>query len=393
MLTSGYQEAMKHPQSAKKSPRKPQPEKVVRLTSSQGRKADFEKIVGLIEAARIEAFRAVNTRLIRLHWEIGHFISDKLTRAEWGEGVVEDLARHLQRTQPHLRGFTRRNLFRMRQFYETYRGSEIVSSLMTQLPWTHHLMILTKCELPAERLFYIKAAIREHWSVRRLETQIKGSLFQRAGSSRPIVSSVMTQLHPEGVSQFKDQYLLDFVEVDDSACERVLQQSLVGKIKAFLMELGGDFCFVGEYVRFSVGERDFEIDLLFFNRALNALVVVDLKTQRFEPEHMGKLSFCLEHVDRELRKPHENPAVGLLLCASKDEAVVEYSLHRSLSPTLVSEYRTALPEERHLHAKLREICGPKVALRARGRRRPRIPSKALASRRPKAQNRPTPKAR
>lgn len=313
------------------------------------------KTIRLIESARATAYQAVNASLITLYWQVGAYISDKIASAQWGDGVVEQLARHLARTQPNLQGFTRRNLFRMRQFYETYRDDPIVSPLVSQLPWTHNLIILSQSKRPEEREFYLKMAIREKWSKRELERQLNGALFERIVLSPLKVTPAVAQTHPDALSIFKDSYLVEFLGLPDGHSEGDLHRSLLVKLREFLLELGRDFCFVGSEYPVQVGGRDFALDLLFFHRGLNALVAIELKVKRFEPEYLGKLGFYLEALDRDHRKGHENPAIGVLLCASKDEEVVEYALSRSLSPTLIAEYQTQLPDKKMLQAKLHEF--------------------------------------
>lgn len=356
---------------------------------------DFAEIAELIAVAKGRAFQAVNTALIDLHWQVGAIISRKIEAAEWGEGVVPQLAGYLARTQPGLRGFTRPNLFRMRQFYEAWRdhelvpaapaqlppstrargkapivsavprqlasevgeqgGFEIVAALLRQLPWTHHMMIIGQCKRPEEREFYLRLAVRERWSSRELERQLKGALFERTVLSPPQVSSAVLRTHAKALAVFKDAYLVEFLDLPRDHAERDLHRGLLLKLRDFLGELGRDFCFVGTEFPVQVGGRDFALDLLFFHRGLNCLVAIELKVGRFEPEYLGKLGFYLEALDRDVRKPHEQPAIGVLLCASKDEEVVEYALSRTLSPALIAEYRTQLPDKKLLQAKLHEF--------------------------------------
>ena len=315
----------------------------------------FGEITKLIEAARQKAFHAVNTVLIDLYWHVGKIISHKVKSAEWGDGVVAQLAAHIAQTQPGLRGFTRRNLFRMRQFYETYQGDEKVSALLTQLSWTNNLIILSQSKRQEEREFYLCRAVQEKWSSRELERQIKTALFERIILTPPIVSPIVTQTHPAALSVFKDAYLVEFLGLPDSHAEADLHQGLLKQLKDFLIELGRDFCFVGSEYPLQVGGRDFALDLLFFHRGLNCLVAIELKVGRFEPEYLGKLAFYLEALDRDVRKPHEHPALGVLLCASTDNEVVEYALSRTLSPALIAEYQTQLPDKKLLREKLHEF--------------------------------------
>ena len=317
--------------------------------------ANFIEIAQLIVAARQRAVQAVNTELIELYWQVGAYISRKLEAAEWGDGVVNQLADYLARTQPGLRGFTRRNLFRMRQFYEVYRHEEKVSALLTQLPWTQNLIILGQSKQSEEREFYLRMTIQEKWSSRELERQFKSALFERSVTQPAKVSTVLRQTHPEALNVFKDAYMVEFLGLPQGHAEADLHSGLLQRLKDFLIELGRDFCFVGSEYPLQVGARDFALDLLFFHQGLNCLVAIELKVGRFEPEYLGKLDFYLEALDRNVRKPHENPALGVLLCASKDDEVVEYALNRSLSPALIAEYQTQLPDKKLLQAKLHEF--------------------------------------
>lgn len=315
----------------------------------------FDEVLALINSARQQAIQAVNTQLIELYWQVGAYISRKLEQAEWGDAVVSQLADHLARTQPGLRGFTRPNLFRMRQFYEAYRDDEKVSPLVRQLPWTHNLIILSQSKRAEEREFYLRMAIQERWPKRELERQFKAALFERSVTQPAKVSAVLRQSHPTALEVFRDAYMVDFLDLPGTHAEADLHQGLLARLKDFLIELGRDFCFVGSEYPLQVGGRDFALDLLFFHRGLNCLVAIELKVGRFEPEYLGKLGFYLEALDRDERKPHENPAIGVLLCASKDDEVVEYALNRSLSPALIAEYQTRLPDKQMLQAKLQEF--------------------------------------
>ncbi len=338
----------------------------------------FAEVLRLIVSARQKAYQAVNTELVTLYWQIGEYISRKLESAEWGEGVVDQLARFLARTQPGLRGFTRRNLFRMRQFYECYRDHRIVSALLTQLPWTHHLLILGYSKREEEREFYIRLAIHEKWSSREIERQLRSARFERSVLNPPKLSTALRELHPGSDACFKDAYLFDFLNLPTDHSETDLHRSLLNNLGRFLTELGRDFCYIGSEYPVQVGGQDFALDLLFFHRGLNCLVAIELKVARFEPEYLGKLEFYLEALDRDHRKSHENPAIGLLLCASKDSEVVEYALSRSLSPALIAEYQTQLPDKKLLALKLHEFyalnaledCEGKPTKRAKKRGQP-----------------------
>jgi predicted nuclease of restriction endonuclease-like (RecB) superfamily len=311
-----------------------------RVTVLPPLEASFAEVVGLIEQARQRAYKAVNTEVVGLYWQIGEYISGKLAAAEWGEGVVDKLAQHLARVMPGRRGFSVQNLWRMRQLFDTYRGDKKLSPLVRDLPWTHNLIILSQSKRPEEREFYLRMAAQQRWGKRELERQFRLGAFERAVLAPPKLSPVLREMHGEAAAQaFKDAYSLEFLGLSTGHTEADLHRGLLAQLRDFLIELGCDFCFVGSQFPVQVGRQDFAIDLLFLHRGLNCLVAIELKVDRFEPEHLGKLNFYLEALDRDVRKPHENPSIGLLLCASKDSEVVEYALSRTLSPALVAEYQ------------------------------------------------------
>ena len=364
----------------KKPSRKTKPAKtralVVVPRRAPAHESSFREVVSLIERARQRAFQAVNTELIDLYWRVGEFISRKLETAEWGDGVVDELARYLARQHPDLKGFTRRNLFRMRQFYGIYHLDKKVAPLVRQLPWTHNLLILSRNKRPEEREFCLRLCLRERWSKRELERQLAGALFERTVLSPPKVSPLVTQIHPAAETIFKDTYLLDFLDLPEVHSEADLQAGLVANLKKFLLELGRDFSFVGEQYLLQVGGKDFRLDLLFYHRGLQCLVAFDLKIDEFRPEQLGKMEFYLEALDRDVKKPHERPSIGVLLCATKDHEVVEYALARSVSPALIAEYQTALPDKQLLRRKLHEFYQLARPHAAPAPRKPDIGSRA-----------------
>ncbi|MBI3735582.1 DUF1016 domain-containing protein [Candidatus Sumerlaeota bacterium] len=313
---------------------------------------EFDRVIRLIEDARSRAVAAVNTALIDLYWNIGEHISRRVSTDGWGEGTVEALADYIQERQPGVTGFSASNLWRMRQFYELYRGETKLATLLRELSWSHNLVILSRCKRHEEREFYLRLASRERWSFRELQRQLNGSLFERTVLQPARLSPVVTATHPGAEGLFKDTYLLEFLDLPPRHSEADLQRGLVEQLKQFLIELGRDFCFIGSQYSIQVGGRDFVLDLLFFNRALNSLVVFELKIEEFQPEHLGKLEFYLEALDRQMKKPHEQPSIGVLLCATKDHKVVEFALSRAASPALVAEYQTRLPDKKLLKAKL-----------------------------------------
>lgn len=317
--------------------------------------AAFAEIADLIGLVRQRALSAVNAALIDLYWQVGKVISARIAEDGWGKGTVDALATYIHRQYPGQRGFSPQNLWRMRQFYDTWRAEEKLSTLLRELPWSAHLHLLAKTKHPEEREFYLRTAIGQRWSVREVARQIDSALFERAVLNPPKLSTALRELHPGAESVFRDAYVVEFLDLPEGHHEADLHQALLANLRRFLCELGRDFCFIGSEVPLQVGGRDFALDLLFFHRELNCLVAIELKIGEFQPEHLGKLEFYLEALDRDLRKTHEGPSIGVLLCASKDSEVVEYALSRSLSPALVAEYQTQLPNRKLLQAKLHEF--------------------------------------
>jgi len=292
---------------------------------------------------------------MELYWHIGHTISDKVQREAWGKGVVSELARYIAQHAPEVKGFSDKNLWRMKQFYETYKGDEQLSALARVLPWTHNTTIFSRCKSPEERRFYLALCQKEKYSSRELERQIDAASFERASLNPPKLSAALRVIQPAVDEAFKDQYVLEFLGLPELHSENDLKRALVRHMKAFVLELGKDFLFVSEEYRLQVGNQDFYIDLLFYHRNLSALVAFELKIGQFKPEHMGQLNFYLEALDRDVKKPHENPSMGVLLCRDKDDEVVEYALSRNLSPALVAQYQLQLPDKKLLQSKLHEL--------------------------------------
>ncbi len=329
----------------------------------------FAEIVVLIRQARQHAFQAVNTELIDLYWRVGGFISRSISRDGWGKGTIESLAVFISRSEPDLLGFSTKNLWRMRQFHDTYKDDPKLSPLVRVLPWTHNLIILGQSKHPEEREFYLRMAAKERWGKRELEQQFRNALFERTVLHPPRAAPAVRRIHGESAaSVFKDAYVVEFLNLPAEHSEADLHRALLARLRAFLSELGREFCFVGSEYPVQVGGRDFALDMLFFHRGLNCLVAIELKVDRFEPEHLGKLAFYLEALDRDARKPHENPTIGLLLCASKDSEVVEYALSRTLSPALIAEYQSQLPDKKRLAAKLHEFYALNAPEQAVGKR-------------------------
>ena len=314
----------------------------------------IERIVGIIESARERAFRKVNEELVLMYWDIGEYISKLSQDAEYGDAFVQKLADFFAENYPDLKGFNRRGLYRMKQFYELYKDNEKVSPLVTQLSWTNHLKIMSACKSMAERIFYMNMCIKEHLSKRELERQIDSGYYERyVLSQKPLMPAIDGSKRATG-NIFLDNYVLDFLNLPNEISEHDLQKSIMQNLKGFILEIGKNFTFIGEEYRVQVGNHDYYIDLLFYHRGLCCLVAFELKIGEFKPEYVGKMNLYLEALDRELKKGNENPSVGVILCASKDDEVVEFALSRSLSPTMVSEYNLELIDKKLLQRKLRE---------------------------------------
>jgi predicted nuclease of restriction endonuclease-like (RecB) superfamily len=317
----------------------------------------FTDIVQLINQSRANAIRAVNAELINLYWEIGELISRKIEQSEWGDSVISELAKYIQQSEPEIKGFSDKNIWRMKQFYEAYKDFPKLATLLREISWSHNLAIFSRCKTLEEREFYLKLAKRENYSFRELDRQISASLFERTMIGNSKLSTALRETDQEVTNAFKDSYIFEFLSLPELHSESELQTGLVRQMKNFILELGKNFLFIGEKYKVQVGNSDFYIDLLFYHRGLQCLVAFELKADKFKPGHLGQVNFYLEALDRDVKKPNENPSIGILLCKDKDSEVVEYALSRSLSPTMVSEYKTQLPDKKLLQQKLHELFG------------------------------------
>ena len=314
---------------------------------------DFNQIISIIEESRSRALRAVNAELIQMYWNVGEYLSDLCANAAFGDKVIDEVASYIAGSGTNIKGFNRRGLYRMKQFYETYKGDEFVTPLVTQISWTNHLQIMSSAKSMDERHFYLQLCAKEHYSKRELERQIDSAYYERCklSAQKPIPEAA-----PQNVrNSILDTYVLEFLDLPEQFSERSFKKAIIENLKQFILEFGRDFSFVGEEYRVQVGNTDFYVDLLFYNRTLSCLVAIELKIGKFKPEHIGQINFYLEALDRDVKKPNENPSVGLILCASKDDAVVEYALSRTMSPMLVSDYTLYLTDKKILQGKLREL--------------------------------------
>jgi predicted nuclease of restriction endonuclease-like (RecB) superfamily len=314
-----------------------------------------EKILTMIEDAKHNALKSVNAELIRLYWNVGEYLSTECAASSYGDSFIDETAKYIKENCPGIKGFNRRGLYRMKQFYETYVGSGIVSTLLTQLSWSNHLHILSGTKTIEEKEFYMNLCVLEKYSARELERQIQSAYYERYMLSERNILPV--EIPYEENARFLDSYVLEFLDLPDKYSESDLKRSIIRNLKDFILEIGKEFTFVGEEYRVQVANSDFFIDLLFYHRGLSCLVAFELKIDKFMPEYLGKMNFYLEALDRNVKRPNENPSIGVVLCAIKEDEVVEYAMSRSLSPTMVAEYKLKLIDKELMERKLRELKG------------------------------------
>ncbi len=300
-----------------------------------------------IRQAQYEAMRSVNTRLVRLYWEIGQSITEKQQEAGWGKSVVENLAKDLQAEFPGMRGFSARNLWLMVDFYSEFHGVEFLQSLIAEISWTHHIIILSKCKDNRKRQFYILATKKFGWTSRVLSHQIENRSFEKYLLNQTNFDETVPEKYKnQAILAIKDHYNFDFLELGEEHSEHELEIALLQNIRRFLLEMGPDFCFVGNQYRLEIEGNDYYIDLLLFHRQLQSLLAIELKIGSFKPEYKGKMEFYLNVLNDTVKLPHENDAIGIIICKEKNRTVVEYSLKSSIHPIGVATYSlsSVLPE-------------------------------------------------
>ncbi len=313
---------------------------------------DYGRLLGevkeRIRAARYEALRAVNKELISLYWDIGRLIAERQRDAGWGRSVVETLANDLQAEFPGIGGFSAANLWRMRLFYDTYADNEKLAPMVREIGWTHNLLIMEKCKDDLEREFYLRMTRRLGWTKNVLTHQIENKTYEKTMLGQTNFEETLPdEIRGQARLAVKDEYTFDFLELGDEHSERQLETAILGRIEPFLREMGGVFSFVGSQFRLEVGDQEYFVDLLLHHRRLRCLVAVELKIGEFLPEYVGKMQFYLAALDDNVRMEDENPSIGIILCKSKNETIVEYALRESGKPIGVASYRvvSTLPEE------------------------------------------------
>ena len=319
---------------------------------------EFNEIINLIENRRLNAYRKVNEELISLYWDFGKYVSNKINDNDWGDKTVDVLVKFIKEKYPTLKGFNRSGIYRMKQFYETYKDNEFVATLVRQISWSNNVLILGATKSIEEKEFYLKLCIKNNYSKRELDRQISSSYYERYllsnGEAKQNINLVVGEEdYPN--TRILDTYSLEFLDLPNHYTEKDLKKAIILNIKDFILEIGDSFTYIGDEYRIQVGEEDFYIDLLFYNRELLCLVAFELKIGKFKPEYVSKMDFYLEALDRQEKKSFENPSVGIILCSSKNEKVVEYAMSRSMSPTMVANYTLNLIDKKLLENKLEEI--------------------------------------
>jgi len=344
-----------------------------------------------IVSARLHAARAVNRDLILLYWDIGRGILERQKSLGWGKNIVEDLARDLRAEFPDNQGFSSRNLWYMRCFYAEYSAPEILQQLaaefdkmersptrkgaqpdklqqlVAEVPWGHHMLLLDRIKDPGGRLYYLRATAKLGWTRNVLLNQIKARAYERslaAGKTHNFPAVLPEYLAEQAEEALKSSYNLEFLGIQRQVKERKLEARLIERLREFILELGYGFCFIGQQYRLTLGHKEYFIDLLFYHRFLKSLVAIELKVGPFEPAHAGQMDFYLNVLNDKERGPSDNPAIGIILCAEKDNLEVEFALKTKTNPIGVAEYHLTeklpkelkgkLPTERQLLAAVKE---------------------------------------
>ncbi len=362
---------------------------------------DFAQVLQIIEQRRSQAVQAVNQASLLSAWEVGAFVSDRIKNAQWGAKVVQQLAEYIHTQNPTLKGWSKVTIYRMVNFYETYTSTaftglmerlrlnkrlvpalsaqiddseivsaemtqlikgEIVSFEMTQMPsllmktgWTNHQIILRGCTTPEQYIFYVLYAEYEHLQNKELERAIKTDAYSRVLSDEKFQSQMLKAVYPKAEVLLKDHAVLDMLGLPHKYKEHKLRKGIIEHMKEFILEMGKDFLYIDQEHQLEVGGQIFRCDLLFYHRALQCLVAIELKTTKFDPRDLGQLEFYLEALDQTERRSNENPSIGILMCKDANPEVVHYALNRSMSPTMVSKYEEQLKVGSVLQRSLEEF--------------------------------------
>jgi predicted nuclease of restriction endonuclease-like (RecB) superfamily len=356
---------------------------------------EFQQVQGIISLHRSRALQTVNNENLLMAWEVGAFVSTRLKNSVWGSKTVKQLSEYLRMQDPTLRGYSSRNIYNMVAFYEAYSSTQfieyqksfklnefvqlkktqaenkvmpttstelIVQTASAQFPnflelttLSNHFQIINACKTLEERIFYVLYSYKESLNARELQRCLKNNTFASLMGDKHNLSKGLKNIYPKIAPVLKDTIFVDFLGLPQKHSEKRLQNSILENMKDFVLELGKDFLFYDKEYSLQVGNSTFKIDLLFFHRGLQCLVAIELKTGKFKPEYMGQLEFYLEALDRDVRRSNENPSIGILLCQEADRSVVEYAMSRSLSPTMIAEYKRQLIPKEVLQRSLEEF--------------------------------------
>lgn len=323
------------------------------------------ELISLIASAKQHAQRQVNAQMTLLYWELGRSIQNHILsnqRADYAKQVIKIVAQQL--TQEYGKGFNEKSLRRMMQFYQAYPEHEIVATLSRQLSWSH-LVELLPIKDPFAQRFYAQMAVNDHWSVRTLRNRIDSMLFERTALSKKpdeLIQQELAQLENQQLTPnllLKDPYLLDFLDLKDHYLEKDLEDGILRELECFLLELGSGFSFIARQHRVQIGQEDFYIDLLFYNRKLKRLVALDLKLGKFKAAYKGQMELYLRYLAKYEQQPDELAPLGIILCASKDQEQVEL-LELDRTDIHVGEYLTALPSKEQLQHKLHQVMASRL---------------------------------
>lgn len=316
------------------------------LTQSKNYLKVLNEIINKARLAKSNAVKSVNSELVKLYWSIGKILDSKITNEKWGTSIVDSLVKDLQKEFKGSLGFSKSNLYSMVNFYQTYKNPKIIQTLSGKLSWSHLNLIISKCASEKERAFYLKQAIEHNWSVKILDHQIDLQSFKKTKNVQSNFKKSLPKSSQKIISNTaKDEYVFDFLDLQEDFSEKQLEDALLLKVNKFLIEMGGVFTFVGNQYRLTVDGDDFFIDILLFHRKLQCLVAIELKIGEFKPEYAGKMQFYLTSLNETVKQPFENPSIGIILCKSKKRTIVEYALKEAKQPIAVSTYKltTELP--------------------------------------------------
>ena len=322
--------------------------KITPLDNSEEYKDFFIEIKNRVYKTQNEALKRVNSELINLYFDIGKTIVEKQKKYNWKKAIIENLAKDLQNEFVGIKGFSARNLWNMRRFYLLYHENKKMQTLFAEISWSHNVAIMEKCKDDLEREFYFKISSRSNWSYRTLLNHIENKSYEKfAINQTNFENTVKNSNLTEANLSVKDEYVFDFLELNEDHQERDLENAIVKNIRKFLIEMGSYFSFIGNQYRLEVDGEDFFIDLLLYHRKLKALVAIELKIGKFKPEYAGKMQFYLSLLNKQVKLDDENPSIGIIICKEKNRTIVEYTLKEVNQPIGVGTYQTLknLPDD------------------------------------------------